>query len=165
MQDYDTVTSYLIASHIDLGPHQSCLSPSCRRFFFSFFFISRPFIPIHEISKKILCFEVFWNICIMGINQMNLNLVQLIQKHEIKISQLAKSIRISPRTFSKWIQSTERYPRTFNIIKRLSSYSQISIHDLKYGKINPPSNPGIAKTCSDYLTVIIQIKIYQIKIE
>lgn len=96
---------------------------------------------------------------------MGLNLEKLIHKRGIKVSHLAKDIGVSPKTLSEWIGSAGRFPSNPNIIKKLSLYFKISVHELMFGGVDPLSDPNIIKVNSNSVTAIIQSGLYQIKIE
>lgn len=96
---------------------------------------------------------------------MGLNLEKLIHKKGLKISHLAKDIGVSPKTLSEWIGAAGRFPSNPNIIKRLSIYFKISVHELMFGGHDPLANPNMIELNTNSITAVIQSGLYQIKIE
>jgi transcriptional regulator with XRE-family HTH domain len=109
--------------------------------------------------------KIYGIIDFMETNQMGVNLEKLLQKKDIKISQLARDIGVSPKTLSEWIGSSGRFPSNPFHIKRLSLYFNVSVHELMFGEVDPLATPNNVGMDSKSFTAIIHSGLYQITVE
>lgn len=69
-------------------------------------------------------------------------LKNLIEQHHITVRKFADGIGVSPQTANEWLGKQGRFPNSPDILKKVSNYFDISVHELLFGEPDPKSLIG-----------------------
>lgn len=68
--------------------------------------------------------------------KLNLNLKRLLQESNLTPSQLAREVKVPVQSIHNWIHGQN--PRSFEQIKKIADYFQVSVDELVYGPLDIP---------------------------
>lgn len=64
-------------------------------------------------------------------------LESLIKKNGLSIREFSKRIGVSPKTAQEWVGKEGRFPSTPDILKKIATEFDISVHELLFGEPDP----------------------------
>ena len=90
-------------------------------------------------------------------------LEKLLKKHNMNISQLARSVGVSPTTAQEWVGAKGRFPSKPRILQKIAQTFGLTLHELLFGEPDPMSLVGQILEKTDIHTGLYEISIKRIR--
>jgi len=90
------------------------------------------------------------------------NLTRLLKAKNLSVREFAKTIEEPVATVNEWCGSTDRIPRSADVIKKIADFFSVTTHELLFGEADPRSLVGEILERTEIHTGLYEITIKKV---